>query len=187
MTSLSAAAPPSALGVRRRAVFSAVPAVPLVAACFAVFGLSAEAFLAAFFVSVLAVLSVIDLQERRLPNRIVLPSFAVVLAAHLVLSPERSAEWTIAALAAAAFFFVPAFVYPAAMGMGDVKLALLLGAMLGKGAATAIVVAAVGASVVGVVLILVYGRSARKRAIAFGPYLALGGVVALFTGDLLAL
>jgi leader peptidase (prepilin peptidase)/N-methyltransferase len=187
MIALSAASPPSARRLGPRALLSALLAVPLVAASFALFGLSAKAFLAAFFVSVLAVLSVVDLQERRLPNRIVLPAFAIVLAAHVALSPGQSAEWTIAALGAAAFFFVPALFYPAAMGMGDVKLALLLGAMLGKAVATAILVGAVGAGVVGVALLLVYGGSARKRAIAFGPYLALGGVVALFAGDLVAL
>ncbi len=187
MTSISAASPPRPRGLGRRALFSTVLAVPLVAASFAVFGLSGEAFLAAFFVSVLAVLSVIDLGERRLPNRIVLPAFAAVLAAHIALSPGQSAEWTIAALGAAAFFFVPAIFYPAAMGMGDVKLALLLGAMLGKAVVTAIFVAALAGGVVSIALLIAYGASARKRAVAFGPFLALGGAVALFAGDLLSL
>jgi leader peptidase (prepilin peptidase)/N-methyltransferase len=188
MASLSAPAPPATAGrVGGRARISAVAAAPFVLACFLAFGFGARAFLAAFFVTVLVVLSVIDLAERRLPNRIVLPAVAIVLAANLALSPGRGIEWLVAALGAAAFFFVPLLVYPAGMGMGDVKLALLLGAMLGKTVLTALFVATLAAGCVAIVLLIVQGASARKQAIPFGPFLALGAIVALFAGDVVAL
>jgi leader peptidase (prepilin peptidase) / N-methyltransferase len=168
----------------RRARVSALCAAPLVAASFAVFGLSSKAFLGALFVSVLVIVSIIDLEERRLPNVIVLPTFAIVLAAHLALSPGRAAEWTIAAFGAALFLFLPTVLMPGAMGMGDFKLALLLGAMLGWAVTTAILVASVAGALAAIGVLLVRGSAARKQAIPFGPFLALGGIVALFVGVL---
>ena len=102
----------------------------LAAACFVHFGLSGEAFVASFFCAVLVVLSAIDLRHRIVPNRLVLPAALVVLVAQTALYP--SPEWALGALGAAGFLFVAALAYPAGMGMGDVKLALLLGAMLGR-------------------------------------------------------
>jgi leader peptidase (prepilin peptidase) / N-methyltransferase len=168
----------------RRARLSALAAVPLVVACFTVFGLSSKAFLGAFFVTVLVVVSIIDLEERRLPNVIVLPAFAIVLAAHLALSPDRAAEWTIAAFGAALFLFLPTVIMPGGMGMGDFKLALLLGAMLGWAVVTAILVASVVGALAAIGVLLLRGAAARKQAIPFGPFLALGGIVALFVGML---
>jgi leader peptidase (prepilin peptidase) / N-methyltransferase len=168
----------------RRARLSAIGVVPLVAACFAVFGLSSKAFLGALFVTVLVVVSVIDLEERRLPNIIVLPTFAIVLLAQVAISPGRAAEWTIAAFGAALFLFLPTILMPGAMGMGDFKLALLLGAMLGWAVTTAILVASFAGALAAVGILLVRGSTARKQAIAFGPFLALGGIVALFVGTL---
>ena len=104
----------------------------LVAACFLQFGLTADAFVAAFFCSVLVVLSAIDVERHILPDRIVLPSAALILAAQLVLHPDQWLEWVLAPLGAAAFLFAALLAYPKGMGMGDVKLCLLLGAMLGK-------------------------------------------------------
>ena len=86
--------------------------------------------MASFFCVVLVVLSAIDLEHRIVPNRIVLPAALVVLVAQTALHP--SPEWTLGALGASGFLFVAALAYPAGMGMGDVKLALLLGAMLGR-------------------------------------------------------
>jgi leader peptidase (prepilin peptidase)/N-methyltransferase len=181
---VDAAAPPAGGRLARRAWVSAALAAPLVVACFAHFGLTEDGFLGSFFVSILAVLSVIDLEERRLPNVIVLPAFAAVLAAHLALSPGRAAEWTIAAFGAAVFLFLPSLVMPGGMGMGDFKLALLLGAMLGTAVVTAILVASVAGAVAAIGVLLVRGPAARRQAIPFGPFLALGGVVALFVGML---
>ena len=124
----------------------------------------------------------IDLDRRLLPNVIVLPTLAFVLILQIVFYPDRTLEWVLAALAAALFFFIPMLVYPAGMGMGDVKLAALLGAALGKAVAAAILLGLVSAAVVGLFLVVREGLSARKKAIAFGPFLALGGLLVLFLG-----
>src|SRR5919108_500745 len=104
----------------------------LVAACFLRFGLSGRALVAAFFAAVLVVLSAIDVERRILPDVIVLPSTALVLAAQIALFPERTLEWVLASLGASLFLLLALLAYPSGMGFGDVKLALLLGAALGK-------------------------------------------------------
>jgi leader peptidase (prepilin peptidase) / N-methyltransferase len=180
------AAPLTARPVRR-GLMSAAAAVPLAAASVAVFGPSLKGVLGAFFVTVLVLLTIIDLEERRLPNVIVLPAFAIVLAAHLALSPGRAVEWVVAGFGAALLLFLPSLVVPGGMGMGDFKLALLLGAMLGKAVVMAILIASIAGGLVAVGLLLARGAAARKQSIPFGPFLAVGGVVALFLGDALAL
>jgi leader peptidase (prepilin peptidase) / N-methyltransferase len=173
-----------ACGTRYGARYVAVELLTaaLVAACFLRFGLTADAFLASFFVSVLVVLSAIDVEHRILPDKIVLPSAAVVLAAQLALHPERAVEWVGAALAASLFLFLALLAYPRGMGMGDVKLCLLLGAMLGWSVAVGLMVGMLAALVPAVVLLARHGSAARKMGIPFGPFLALGAVVALFAG-----
>lgn len=129
---------------------------------------------AAVYVAALLAISWVDLRERRVPNRIVLPAAAVVLALHTIADP--SPEWALAAVAAFAFLLVPAVVYPAGLGMGDVKLMLLLGAMLGESVLVALLVGFVAAALPSLVLLLL-GR--RGTAFAFAPFLALGGLAAL--------
>jgi leader peptidase (prepilin peptidase) / N-methyltransferase len=153
----------------------------LVAGCFVAFGLTAEAFVASFFCVVLVVLSGIDLTHRIVPNRIVLPAALVVLVAQTALDP--SPEWALGALGASGFLFVAALAYPAGMGMGDVKLALLLGAMLGRTVPVGLMVGMVAALVPSVVLLARHGSAARKMGIPFAPFLALGALVALFAGQ----
>jgi leader peptidase (prepilin peptidase)/N-methyltransferase len=152
----------------------------LVVACVLRFGLTAYGLTAAFYCAVLVVLSAIDVEHRIVPNRIVLPAAGIVLAAQLLREP--SLEWPLAALGAAGFLFAAALAYPKGMGMGDVKLALLLGAMLGVDVVVAMMVALVSALVPSLVLFALHGSAARKMAIPFAPFLALGGVVALFAG-----
>ena len=153
----------------------------LVVACILRFGFTADALVAAFFCAVLVVISAIDIEQRIVPNKIVLPATAIVLVAQTLLHP--SFEWLIAALCAALFLFLPALVYPAGLGMGDVKLALLLGAMLGAEVAVAMAIGLLAAVVPSVVLLAMKGSAARKMALPFAPFLALGGLVALFTGE----
>jgi leader peptidase (prepilin peptidase)/N-methyltransferase len=155
----------------------------LVAACFLAFGLTPDAFVAAFFVSVLVVLSAIDVERRILPDKIVLPSAAIVLAANVAIHPDRALEWVLAALGASLFLFAALLAYPKGMGMGDVKLCLLLGAALGKLVVVGLMLGMLAALVPAVVLVARHGGAARKMAIPFGPFLALGAVVALFFGD----
>jgi leader peptidase (prepilin peptidase) / N-methyltransferase len=155
----------------------------LVAACFVKFGFSGEAFLAALFCVVLVVLSAIDLEHRIVPNRIVVPAAVVVLLAQTALNP--SPEWLLGALGASGFLFVAALAYPAGMGMGDVKLALLLGAMLGRLVGVGLMVGMVAALVPSVFLLARHGSAARKMGIPFAPFLAVGALIALFFGDAL--
>ena len=161
------------------------PAVELVTAlllagCVFAFGLSFEALIAAFFCSVLVAVSAIDLEHRIIPNRIVLPATVVVLAANTM--RELTPEWTIAALGASGFLFAAALAYPAGMGMGDVKLALLMGAALGKTVSVALLAGMLAAMIPSLVLFARHGAKARKMGIPFGPFLAIGSVIALFWG-----
>src|SRR5438128_11864415 len=97
----------------------------LAAGCGLAFGLSLDALVAAFFCAVLVAISATDLEHRIIPNRLGVPAAALVLAAQTALHP--SPEWALGALGAAGFLFVAVLVYPAGMGMGDVKLALVMG------------------------------------------------------------
>jgi leader peptidase (prepilin peptidase)/N-methyltransferase len=153
----------------------------LIGACVLAFGLSAYAAVAAFFCATLVAVSVTDLERRIIPNRIVLPATVVVLLAQTALEP--SPEWALGALGASLFLFVAALAYPAGMGMGDVKLALLLGAVLGRTVPVAMMIAMVAALVPAIVLLARHGSAARKMGLPFGPFLALGGVVTLFAGE----
>jgi leader peptidase (prepilin peptidase)/N-methyltransferase len=152
-----------------------------VAACALAFGLTAEAAVAAFFCATLVAVSVTDLERYVIPNRIVLPAAGVVLVGQTALDP--SPEWLLAGLGAALFLLLAALAYPGGMGMGDVKLALLLGFGLGRTVPVAMMIGMVTACVPSAVLLARHGRAARKMRIPFGPFLALGGVVALFAGD----
>lgn len=152
----------------------------LVAACFVAFGLTAYALLAAGFCAVLVAISAIDVEHRIVPNRIVVPATGVVLVAHTVIDP--SPEWLLGALAAFGFLFLAALVYPAGMGMGDVKLAALLGAMLGRDVAVALMAGMLLALLPSVLLLARHGSKARKMGIPFAPFLAGGAVIALFAG-----
>jgi len=161
------------------------PAVELstalfVAGCFWKFGLSWDAAVASFFCAVLVVLSAIDLDRRIVPNRIVLPAAAIVLVAQTVLHP--SVEWLVSGLGASLFLLLAALAYPRGMGMGDVKLALLLGFAVGRTVPLALFAGMVAALVPSAVLFARHGSAARKMAIPFAPFLALGGLLALFAG-----
>ena len=156
--------------------------VALVAGCFARFGLSAHALVGAILAVALVLLTAIDLDCRLLPDAIVLPTLAVVLVLQIAFYPDHALEWVLAALAAALFFFVPFLIYPAGMGMGDVKLAALLGAALGKSVAAAIAVGLLAGGAFALLVIAREGVGARKKAIPFGPFLAFGGLVVLFLG-----
>jgi len=155
----------------------------LVAACVLRFGLTWDAAVGAFFCTALVAISATDAERHVIPNRIVLPATVIVLAANTMLHP--SVEWAAAGLGAALFLFIAALAYPAGMGMGDVKLALLLGVAVGRTVPVAMMVGMISALVPSVVLVARHGSAARKMKIPFGPFLAFGGVVALFAGPAL--
>ncbi len=155
----------------------------LIAACFLRFGLTPTALVESIFCATLVTVSVTDLQRRVIPNRIVLPAAAVVLVGMTLAVP--SPQWAIAAVGASAFLLVFALAVPGGMGMGDVKLALLIGAGLGRTTPVAIMVGLLAALLPSLFLLARHGRQARKMKIPFGPALAFGAVVALFAGDFL--
>ena len=141
-------------------------------------GVTPTGLLAAGVLCVLGVLAVIDFDFRLLPNRIVLPAIAAVLAWQLAFFPERFAEAALAAVGAAAFLLLPSLFRRGAIGMGDVKLAALLGAALGAPVALALAVGSVAAWPAALALV-VRGASVRGATIPFGPFLAFGAAVVL--------
>jgi leader peptidase (prepilin peptidase)/N-methyltransferase len=172
-------------GVRISPVYPAVELVTglLVAGCVWKFGLTAEAAVASAFCAALVAVSAIDLGHRIVPNRIVVPGAVLVLVAQTAIHP--SPEWAIAALGASSFLLAAALAYPGGMGMGDVKLALLLGAMLGRTTPVGMLIGMIAALVPSAVLFARHGSAARKMGLPFAPFLALGAIVALFAGPAL--
>jgi leader peptidase (prepilin peptidase)/N-methyltransferase len=164
--------------IRRYAGACAV-ALPLLGLAFVRFGATSRFAVAAFFIATLCVLAAIDIAERRVPNRIVLPAAAAVLVAQTALVPDRALEWALCAIAASLALFLPHVVYPAGLGMGDVKLALLLGAALGSTVFPALFIGFFAAAVYALFLLAAHGFAARRQTIPFAPFLAFGGIVAL--------
>lgn len=142
-----------------------------------------ELALALIFVATLTAVTLTDLERRIIPNRVLLAGSIAALAVVAIGDPSSLPERLIAALAAGGLLFAAALAYPRGMGLGDVKLAAVMGLFLGREVGAAILVALLAGSLVGLALIARHGAAARKRAIPFGPFLALGGVVGLFAGE----
>jgi leader peptidase (prepilin peptidase) / N-methyltransferase len=142
-------------------------------------GVSGSGVVAAFVAFVLVHLAAIDYRDRVLPNRIVLPATAVVLVAHAAISPRQLPQYLLAALIAGGVFLLPAVIRPGALGMGDVKLAMMLGAALGTKVASALTLGLFAAGLVAIGLVAMRGRPALKSDIPLGPFLAFGALVVL--------
>lgn len=183
MSSPSAARPLStgAALPQLRAVTTAGTAALIVLA-FALFGPGVRAIGAAFVLCVVAIAAVVDLEERRIPNRLVLPATAVALGVQIALDPSRALELVGISLAAGLFFYLPMLVFRGGMGMGDVKLAVFLGAALAETVILAIAVAVFASFFAALAILIRDGATARRSAIPFGPFLALGAAVAVLTG-----
>jgi leader peptidase (prepilin peptidase)/N-methyltransferase len=153
----------------------------LLVGCVLAFGFTLKTAAAAIACGALVVVTATDLERRIVPNGVVLPAAAAVLALRTVAHP--SPAWAIGAVGAAGFLFLAALAYPGGMGMGDVKLALLIGALLGRTTPVAVLIALFLALVPSAVLLARHGARARKIAIPFAPFLAVGAVVALFAGE----
>ena len=171
-----AALPLAHTGSLLRPVTLAVGAIPA-AAALAVLGPAAHSLVAAFFLGVLGVLSAIDFERHLLPNKVVLPSAAIVLLAQIALFPGQALEWTLASLGTFTALLLLALIRPGGLGMGDVKLGLLLGAGLGAQVVTAVAIGFAAIWPVAVWLIVRNGSAAFKRALPFGPALAFGAAV----------
>jgi leader peptidase (prepilin peptidase)/N-methyltransferase len=134
------------------------------------------------FVATLAAITLTDLELRVIPNKILIVSAVAGVALAAALDPASLPERAIGAVAAGGLLFGVALAYPRGMGMGDVKLAAVMGLYLGRSVAPALLVAFAAGSIVGLLLIARDGATARKQAVPFGPFLALGGVVGLLAG-----
>jgi leader peptidase (prepilin peptidase)/N-methyltransferase len=143
----------------------------------------AQLALGLVFVAMLAAITLTDLERKVIPNAVLLAGAVAALALVAATDPGSLPERLVAALSGGGFLFVIALAYPRGMGMGDVKLAAVMGLYLGGAVAPALMIAVVAGTVVGLGLIARHGSTARKAAVPFGPFLALGGVVALLAGD----
>jgi leader peptidase (prepilin peptidase)/N-methyltransferase len=142
-----------------------------------------EVALGLVFVTVLMAVTLTDFERRVIPNKILIVAAVLAVAIAAVADPASLPERAIAAVAAGGLLFGAALAYPRGMGLGDVKLAATMGLFLGRDVGPAILVALLAGSVVGVAMIAREGAAARKKAIPFGPFLALGGVIGLLAGE----
>jgi leader peptidase (prepilin peptidase)/N-methyltransferase len=142
----------------------------------------AAALLDASLVLLLGVVTISDLRTRLVPDGPLAASLALALALCAVSDPSALPERLAAGLGAAGFLLAAALVRPDGMGLGDVKLAGVLGVYLGAEVIEAMLVAFAAGSVAGLVLLARYGLQARSRTIPFVPFLALGALVAVALG-----
>jgi leader peptidase (prepilin peptidase) / N-methyltransferase len=146
-------------------------------------GLHPELLVDLPFAAMLIAVADIDLEHRIVPNRILAPMAIWAVGTSAVVRTGKLPELLIAGAAAFTLLLVAALAYPGGMGMGDVKLAGVMGLCLGLPVAPALLVAFLTGSIVGVAIMLRHGAAARKKAVPFGPFLALGGLVALVAGN----
>lgn len=163
------------------------PAVELItallfAAVVLVRGFDDDLILELPFVAALIALAGIDLDHKLLPNKIVYPLTAWGLVAVLIADRNDLVEHLVAGAGAFLFLFAAVLAYPRGMGMGDVKLAGAMGIYLGAAVIPALLVAFLTGSVVGIAIIAREGAEARKKALPFGVFLALGGIVGVLAG-----
>jgi leader peptidase (prepilin peptidase) / N-methyltransferase len=148
---------------------------------------AADIALGLAFVTVLIPATLIDIDHRIIPNRLLAPFAILALVIAVALDRDFLVEQLIAALAGAGFFFLAVLVKPGGMGMGDVKLAGVMGLYLGRAVGPAIFIGMIVGALAGVVVIARKGAAAgRKTKIPFGPALAFGGLIGLFCGDAIA-
>jgi leader peptidase (prepilin peptidase)/N-methyltransferase len=149
-----------------------------------VVGANAEALLGVVLVLLLVPITLIDLQTQRIPNVFTYSGAVLAVALVAALQTDELAEHAIAGLGAGLFFFVAWFAYPSGMGLGDVKLATVLGLFLGRAVAPALMIALITGTIVGAAVMARLGvQAGRKTKVPFGPFLALGGAVGVLAGD----
>jgi prepilin signal peptidase PulO-like enzyme (type II secretory pathway) len=147
------------------------------------FGATRELIPALVLAFALVGISAIDLRYRIIPDRISLPLAVAGLVLAAVLRPSDLPELLIAAFAAGAFLLIAALLSPSGMGMGDVKLVFVLGLFLGRSVVVAVIIGLVAPVLPMLALLPRHGLGARKMHLALGPFLALGGMIALLAGD----
>jgi leader peptidase (prepilin peptidase)/N-methyltransferase len=172
----------------RRAISPRYPAVEAATAALAVSVVlvkhsAHDVLLGLLLVAIVVPVTLIDLEHRIIPNRITLPAAVAALAIGLATQPAGVPEQLLAGAAAGGFLLVFVVAYPRGMGMGDVKLVAVLGLLLGTSVAVALLVGVLAGTLLGAAIIARAGVAAgRKTAVPFGPFLALGAVVAMLAG-----
>jgi leader peptidase (prepilin peptidase) / N-methyltransferase len=139
-----------------------------------------RAIVSSLAAAVLVALAAIDVERGIIPNRIVLPAAALVLVANIAIAPSRAADWVLAALIAGVVLSLPALFGRNWMGMGDAKLALLIGAAIGWGVVGAVLLGLLCAFPAALFVVGRGGLQARKSTIPFGPFLVAGALIAMF-------
>jgi len=158
-------------------------AVLYVTICMSLWGEWRRMVLGLVLTTFLIPISAIDLDVKRIPNALTAPAALLAVPIALVTEIGFVPEQLIAGLAAALFFFLPALINPRGMGMGDVKLAGVMGLYLGAPVAAAILIGMIAGTIVGISIMVRHGLSAgRKKALPFGPFLALGAIVCVYAG-----
>jgi leader peptidase (prepilin peptidase) / N-methyltransferase len=163
-----------------RAVAVVAVSTALVVADFTHFGVTTWAFIGLALCPVMVLLTAIDLEHRLLPNVIVLPAALAVIAIVAASQPHELVTHVAAGVALGGFFFASAALIPGSIGMGDAKLGLLIGFALGSQTFRAVEIALLCVLVVALWIVATQGAAARKKAIVFGPFLALGAVLGFF-------
>jgi leader peptidase (prepilin peptidase)/N-methyltransferase len=158
----------------------------LTAALFVVVGLHVgaepELIPALLFTALMVAVAAIDLEHKIIPNRLTAPAAVAAVALWAVIDPSALPEHLIAGAIAGGAMLIVAVAYPAGMGMGDVKLAGVMGLYLGKSVAPALFIGFAAGALVGMGIVAVRGAEARKQGVPFGPFLAFGGIVGLLVG-----
>ena len=144
---------------------------------------AAEVALACAFLFVLAIITLTDLEHRIIPNVGLWPASIAAVALVALADAGDLPQHLLAAAIGGGVLLLVSLAYPRGMGMGDVKLAFVMGLFLGRAVAPALLIGFAAGAIYGVALIARHGSEARKQAVPFGPFLAFGGVVGLFAGD----
>jgi leader peptidase (prepilin peptidase)/N-methyltransferase len=174
--------PPS----RRRKLFVATLTAGLFAALTLQIGLEPRLAPALLLTALIVPASVIDLNHRIIPNAINLPGAFLVFAVASIAEPDRMVEFAIAGAACFLFLGLAWVISPKGMGLGDVKMALMIGLGTGRYAFVAMFTGFVASTALSLCLIARYGGKARKMSFPFGPFLAFGTVIALMWGPQLS-
>jgi leader peptidase (prepilin peptidase)/N-methyltransferase len=147
-------------------------------------GSSATIVLNVAFILLLVPIALIDIEHRIIPNRLTALGAILALALGTALDPSGEPARLIAGVAAGGALLLAALAYPGGMGMGDVKLAGVMGLFLGSAVAPAMLVALFAGVLFGALVVARKGaRAARKTAVPFGPFLAFGSLVGVFAGE----
>jgi len=174
---------PADMRIQTRAA-TGITAVAVAIAVLVHFGIDPRGLISVALAVVLVVLAGFDLDQRRIPNRIVLPAIGGILAAQIVFFPGEAFEWILAGLISGLALFLPTLFKAGAFGMGDVKLAALLGVGLGGDVLAALFFGSLAVGAAAAWILFTRGPASRHDTIPLGPFLAFGGIVTLLAGNL---